>query len=330
VPAHSVGIPKRREPLYGLGLGVDWPAATLWIFAPVGDQSPIRGIERSLGAALALSDDEIAIWLGKIFWLLIRKSHSVVDFRTRDLPVPDRIVPNDVFPGTLFLGMIERAYATGKGMVCCYATDPPFPEFFYSEPYSLYRYRIDTRDDRFEAFDFMDSPVTLGVAFRSGNFGVVCIYDGGIHRRFRRPHYDFLVGEALHPIQFAEVTGRILYDQTVLHEDATKVTYYWNKSLNSVIAKCHTPRSFDPYLEENHDPVRLAAFIGRHTFSDPAKILQPNGRTVSCLHGSDGRFKRFAVTDDEVEAARQDPDQIVFGPIDAKWRTGRKVAENGG
>src|SRR6185295_8815541 len=88
-------------------------------------------------AAAQLDDYDLAVWLGKIFWLLIRKSHSVVDFRTRDLPEQDRILPNDMLPGTLYLGMIQRAFATGKGMVSCYAGDPPIPEFFYGEPYSL-------------------------------------------------------------------------------------------------------------------------------------------------------------------------------------------------
>jgi hypothetical protein len=72
--------------------------------------------------------------------------------------------------------------------------------------------------------DFTDNPVALGVAFRRGNFGAICIFDGGIHRRF--PHYDFLAGEALHPMQFGEVTASTLYDQTVLHESAGKLTYY--------------------------------------------------------------------------------------------------------
>jgi hypothetical protein len=108
-------------------------------------------------AAAAISNDDLAFWLGKIFWLLIRKSHSVLDFRTRNLPEQDRVLPNELLPGTLFLGMAERAYATGKAMVCCYSSDPPVPEFFYEVPYSLYRFRIDTRDDRFEAFDFTDS-----------------------------------------------------------------------------------------------------------------------------------------------------------------------------
>lgn len=84
-------------------------------------------------ASLHLSDDDLAIWLGKIFWLLIRKSHSVVDFRTRDLPQPDRVVPHEVVSGTLYLGMIQRAFATSKSMVSCYAGDlqspPPCIEF---------------------------------------------------------------------------------------------------------------------------------------------------------------------------------------------------------
>jgi hypothetical protein len=45
--------------------------------------------------------------------------------------------------------------------------------------------------------DFTDNSVALRVAFRSGNFGAICIFDGGIHRRFRSPHYDFLAGDAL-------------------------------------------------------------------------------------------------------------------------------------
>lgn len=274
-------------------------------------------------AAAALSDEQIAIWLGKIFWLLIRKSHSVVDFRTRELAEPDRILPTDLLPGTLFLGMIERAHATGKGLVSCYAADPPFPEFFYGEPFSLYRFRIDTRDSRFEAFDFTDSPVALGASFRTGNFGVVCIFDGGLHRRFRRDWYEYLEGQALHPQQFAEVMARFTYDQTVLHEDAGRVTYFWNKALNRVVAKGHTPRNFNPYMQENHDPKRLAAFIGRHTYINPAELLSPDGRVVTCLQDTAGRFRTFAVTDEEIEAARSDPGQIVSGPMDARWRTGR-------
>jgi len=283
--------------------------------------SPVLTDSDPFVAAAHIDDDDFAVWLGKIFWLLVRKSHSVVDFRTRDLPEPDRIVPNDVMPGTLYLGMIQRAFATNKGMVSCYMGDPPVPEFFYAEPYSLYRFRIDPADRRFEAFDFFDNPVTLGVGFRTGTLGVICLFDAGLHRRFRSQMWGFLAGHALHPVQFAEVAARTFYDSTVLHDDAMRVTYYWNKTLNAVVSQLHTRRNFDPYLAERHDPARLAAFIGRHTFNDPKQILQPDGRAVSCLHDKNGDFLPFAVSDEEIQAARADRDQIVFGPMDAEWRT---------
>src|SRR5260221_4584012 len=167
--------------------------------------SPVLTDSDPFIAAAHIDADDLAVWLGKIFWLLIRKSQSVVDFRTRDLPEPSRIIPDDVMPGTLYLGMIQRAFATNKGMVSCYAGDPPFPEFFYDEPYSFYRFRIDTADRRFEAFDFFASPTTLGVGFRTGTLGLICLFDGGFHRRSRRHIRDFLAVQGVDAPQFAEV-----------------------------------------------------------------------------------------------------------------------------
>jgi hypothetical protein len=60
--------------------------------------------------------------------------------------------------------------------------------------------------------------------------------------------------------------------------------------------------------------------IGQHTFNDPSKILTPDGGVVTCLRDSTGKFLRFAVTDEELAAARADPNQIVFGPMHIKWR----------
>jgi hypothetical protein len=171
-------------------------------------------------AAGSIDADTFAVWLGKTLWLLIRKGHSVMDFRTRDLPQPERIIPDEFLPGTFFLGMIERCFATGKAMAACHLGDPPFPEFFYGAPYSLYRFRIDTRDSRQESFDFVDSPLALTVAMRSHNLGLICIFDGGLHRRFRSGAYAYLEGEALHPVQFSEVFAQMTYEQTLLHEDA--------------------------------------------------------------------------------------------------------------
>ena len=261
-------------------------------------------------ALTATSDDDLAIWLGKIFWLLCRKSHSVEDFRTRDNHQTDRIIPKEIMPGTFYLGMLQRTFATKKGMFSCFEDDPPYPPL-YGRLYSLYRFRIDTRDTRFESFGFADNIAVLGVAFRTNNIGIVCVFDGSLHRTFRSHAFAFLTNELLHPMQFGEVTGKIFFDQTVLDERACQVTYFWNEPLRSVIAMNRTSRFYDPYLEANYDPKRYALMVGRYTSSDPSTIVSEDGKGVfTSLKDHNGNFLRFAVTKEEIEAARNNPNLV--------------------
>jgi hypothetical protein len=270
-------------------------------------------------ACAAIPDDVLAIWLGKIFWLLCRKSHSVEDFRTYDQPQVDRIIPDRMIPGTLYLGMIQRTFATKKRMVSCFGDDPPIPSL-YRNPYSFYRFRIDTRDTKFETFDYADNVPVLGAALRSNTLGMICLFDGGSHRQFRAQHLDFAISKTLHPMQFNEILARAFYDQTVLDELSCRVTYFWNTRLRSVIAMNHTQRFYDPYLEVNHDPRRLAFFVGRHTFCDPGTIVSDDGeRIFTLLKDQDGAFLQYPVTDEEIDAARRDPYRIWYR-LDNAWR----------
>jgi len=274
----------------------------------------------AFSAVQDLDPASLATWLGKIFWLLCRKSHAARNHRTRNEPKPDHIIPNALMAGITYLGMIERAYAMRKGMFSCYLDDPPIPEFFYGPPYSLYVVEIDTRDVRFEAFDFIDNLPTLSVALRTGNLGLICSFDGGLHRRFRFHRFHHLMREKLHPIQFGELMARIFYDHTLLHEDALRVQYYWDKELNAVIAQSQVSRFLDPFLRDRHDPRRLAYMVGRATYIDPKKILYKDGRVFTCLEDHNGNFLRYAVTEEEIAAARRDPHQTLVGMLESKWR----------
>jgi hypothetical protein len=129
-------------------------------------------------------------------------------------------------------------------------------------------------------------------------------------------------------MQFNEVIGRIFYDQTVLDPLACEVTYYWNRPLRSVIAQTHTPRSYNPYLQENDDPKRFANMVGRYTFSDPSTNVSDDGRMFTSLKDHNGKFLRYAVTDEELEAVRRDPNQIIRGPLSTRWRQEPPVEEN--
>ena len=286
-------------------------------------ESEIAQLVRSpdpFSEAKTFGAEKLAIWVGKIFWLLVRKGHAYADFRTRNDVEPDTIVPTALVAGTTYVGMLERAYAMRKEMFACYLTDPPIPELFYRAPYSIYLVEIDTRDDRFEAFDFIDNTATVGVAFRTGNLGIICNFDGGLHRSFRYWRFEHLLNEKLHPLQFNELAARVFYDQSVLHPGAVKVQYYWNKPLRAVIAQTLTPRGFDPYLAENHDPKRLAQITGRYTSTNPADLVTDDGRVFTNLEDQNGDFMKFPVTPEELAVARADPHRVTFGPIDDKWR----------
>jgi hypothetical protein len=265
-----------------------------------------------------LPDEAIALWLGKIFWLLCQKSHSVQDYKTRTAPKPEQILPEELMPGIAYLGVFERAFANKKSMLSCYLTDPPIPEF-YGPPYSLYRFKI-ADIEKFENFDYLDSPIVLGLAMRTGNVGFVCLFDGGLHRRFRSHRFANLFTETLHPMQFSEVAARIFFDQTVLDERAAQVTYYWNRDRRAVIAKTLSPRFYNPYLHEKFDPKLLAQFMGRFTQSDPNTLLVGD-REFTRLWDENGDFLPYAVTPEDIEAAQSNPNRTVIGPADPKWRT---------
>jgi hypothetical protein len=136
----------------------------------------------------------------------------------------------------------------------------------------LYVHKIDLRDDRFESFDFMDDSLVAGGAIRSGDVGVICLFDAGLHRRFLGGRYAYLDGQPLHPAQFDELVARIFYDQTVLDPDACRVTYYWNNSLNAVVAQTLGSPDVDPYLQELHDPVRQARMLGFYASQEPRDL----------------------------------------------------------
>jgi hypothetical protein len=275
----------------------------------------------------ALGRDDVAAWLGKILWLLARKSHSVEDHRTRHRAKPERILPSELMVGLLYLGIFMRCFARGKRMYSCYSDDLPIPALFYGAPYSLYFHEIDTRDDRFEPFDFIDNSLVAGVAIRSGNVGMICLFDGGLHKRFRSGRFAYLDGHRLHPAQFTELVARIFYDQTVLDPEACRVTYYSNRPLKAIVAQTSGRRSYDPYIQELHDPSRLARMLAFYTSQEPDSLLFEGGRTFTSLQRPDGAFMRFAVTPDEIEAARRDPAQhLVWTDISIRRRLAEEAS----
>jgi hypothetical protein len=257
--------------------------------------------------ASALDRDDVAAWIGKILWLLARKSNSVQDHRTRHKAKPEQILPSALLPGLLYTGMLLRCFARGKTMRACHVDDPSMSLRLLGPAYSLYIHEIDRRDDRFESFDFMDNTLIAGAAIRSGDVGMICLFDGGLHARFLSGRYGYLDGHPLHPMQFNELTARIFYDQTLLDPQACRVAYYWNKPLNAIFAQTSGSPDLGPYRRDLHDPALLARMLGFYTYQEPKDLLFDGGRTFTALQRPGGSFMPFAVTPEEIAAAERTP-----------------------
>ncbi|MGA2491469.1 MAG: hypothetical protein ABSF67_00810 [Roseiarcus sp.] len=257
--------------------------------------------------ARGLDRDDVAAWIGKILWLNARKSNSVQDHRTRHKTKPEQILPSALLPGLLYTGMLLRCFAHGKLMRACHVDDPSMPLRLLGPAYSLYIHEIDRRDDRFESFDFVDNSLIAGAAIRSGDVGMICLFDGGLHARFLSDRYSYLDGHPLHPMQFNELTARIFYDQTLLDPPACRVTYYWNEPLNAIFAETSGSADLGPYRRDLHDPALLARMLGFYTCQEPEDLLFEDGRTFTALQRPDESFMPFAVTPEEIETARRTP-----------------------
>ena len=252
--------------------------------------------------ANGLDRDDVAAWIGKIIWLLARKSHFDRDPRKRHKAKPEGVLPSVLLSRLLYAGMFVRCLSRGKKMLACHA-DQHVPVRVFGPPYSLYVHEIDLRDERFGSFDFMDNPVSGGAAIRSGNVGMICLFDGGVHRSFLSARYAYLDGHALHPMQFNELAARIFYDQTLLDPRSGRATFYWNKSHNVIFAETSGNPDIGPYRRDLHDPVFLASMLGYYQCEEPDDLLFGD-TTFTTLQWPDGSFRPFAVTAEEISAAR--------------------------
>lgn len=271
----------------------------------------------------SVSDAELAVWLGKIFLLLNRKSGSYQDFRLRDAPEKDTVLPKELQPGFGYLGVLLNAYALNKGCYSCYLDDPAWPAL-YGPPFSLYRFRIDTRSTH-GAYDYSDNAIGLSAAIRFDDIGLICLFDGGLWRRWLGYRTEFIGDKPLHPVQFRELAALMYYDQSVLDPSARGVQYYWNRPLNSVIAQTMVPRFLNPYRDEHHDPERRLACVAHYTGVklDALRGDAP-GEIRSTLFNEDGSFFSYPVTENEIASLPSNAIHLPPGQRQKGWR----AAEN--
>ena len=160
-------------------------------------------------------------------------------------------MPQELMAYMTWLSLYVCAYAHGKSAWSCYRDDLA-DRANYGPSYSLYRFRIDDQGQPSDRFDFNDHYVANGVSMRLGDLGLVCLYDHGLHEKWRgHRFYDFTESWA-HPLQFTEIIGQMYYDQLMRHPNATVHTLYWNDHYDGVITRSNWTRHNDPYWGLGH------------------------------------------------------------------------------
>jgi hypothetical protein len=104
-------------------------------------------------------------------------------------------------------------------------------------------------------------------------------------------------------MQFNELAARIFYDQTLLDPKSGRATFYWNRSHNVIFAETSGSPDIGPYRRDLHDPVFLASMLGYYQCEEPDDLLLGDN-TFTALQWPDGSFMPFAVTPEELRAAR--------------------------
>lgn len=173
------------------------------------------------------------------------------------------------------------------------------PEFMPDPPWSIFRFRVHQYDDIARNFDFRDSLVALCVSIRMGDIGVVaCLEDNNSKELMHTEYFRKFQQHPLHPIQFAEITAMVFYEQTLLNRVPKYLiqlpTEQGMKVLSAPLQGLSSKPIYDEWDQEAYACV-LAEIIG----APVGRLYAPPDRVMSWLRDDEGTVKVLGASDVE-------------------------------
>ncbi len=233
----------------------------------------LQPIETRLSAAVLRGPDAVRnlgpralfLWLGKIFYGILYKETSLV--RERGGEDEDTIVSNKLLAEyRSHLLFLQEA----RGVV----------ETANFSPGSYFVFRTQQPSDARLQWDLCDNTLTMFVACRMGQVGLVGVMgDGGAQQAYDQ-YYRDIIDLPLHPLQFRELCARICYLATL----ATRTPKFL--TIEGLPHKTHQMPlggfTMDP-LFERWEPQAYAKFLSHFTGYPVAELLQPPDRVITWL-----------------------------------------------
>jgi hypothetical protein len=220
------------------------------------------------------------LWLGKIFYGLLYRSH---------LLEWNRVAPE----GPIVPAELLQEFSLHHQFL--QAARLPF-EFLPRVPASLFVYETLQPSNLKMGFDFWDDLPAMGISIRVGKVGMICcLQDGGAVEYAFAPRYREYQQLRLHPQQFAQVTSLVFYDlhrfnrtpKFMLVEGDERVHAYL-----SPLGGLTGGSLFDPV--DVQDYARVLAHCSRL----PLEVIQPEpGQLMGWLRDDSGALKQMLPDD---------------------------------
>lgn len=251
--------------------------------------SPLeQRIRTALGAGVEafgrLDRAQVYQWLLKMFYGIMFKEMFLLLDRKDALSGP--IMPRDFF----------EDFRTSHGMLQSIRFQT---EWLPNPPWSIFTFECHTYPELERNFDFYDSFVSMAVALRMGDTGVIaCLQDNNSQEQLYADYFRKFQSFPFHPIQFTELMSKVFYMQSRQNRvpkyitrlpDATSPTM---QVISSPLGGLSSKPIYDEWNQRDYARV-LSQFTGfplERIFREPDQVM-------SWLYSDDGTVKMMHATD---------------------------------
>ncbi len=231
-------------------------------------------------AVRTMDQTVLLVWLSKILYGLVYREHLLY-FDQRN-PLRGRLVR---------LNFLKR-FKTFHLFMQAARLRLRFATVF---PASIFVFNTQVPKSKELQFDFYDSPFLLTIACRLGSVGIIAaLQDGGALRNLCQNYMARFQQRRLHPIQFAELTAKVVYEATLLN----RIPSYLTMESSGELIVCQLPlqgMTTKPIFDQGalHDFARALAV---HTGYPLAALYRPPNQVVTFLEDASGNPIRMHVS----------------------------------
>lgn len=230
-----------------------------------------KAVEEGPEKVRELGKEIIFAWLAKIYYGII--------YRELLLPL-DRSAPEK---GSIVTPELLQLYRTLHLFMQWIRWPIKFEGFF---PASMFIYELQEPEDLINAWDIKDTPL-LTIAIRMGKVGIIAaLLDGGAQDMVAGEYFSQFNQISLHPIQFAEITAEVFYNNTLFNRVPKYLTFDSGDGL-TVTQSPLGGWSGKPLFDEP-DLAKLAEYISLYTNQPLDFVYKPPDKILSSLKKEGG------------------------------------------